>query len=101
MEKDTYSNINRKSKWLGIIDYKSIIILLAYIVIMWNVTGVFLTSVIYRVYIVIILVIPIVGLFYSYRSAEDVTSVIYTVLKYTVSPKKYVYKIESNKTLLK
>ena len=37
MEKDTYSNLNRSNKWLGIIDYKSLIILVIYMFFIWNI----------------------------------------------------------------
>lgn len=36
-EKDNYSNLNRQVKWLGIIDYKLLIVFLIFIFLIWNV----------------------------------------------------------------
>ena len=101
IDKDNYPNLNRCNKWLGIIDYKSVIILLVLIYIIWNILGVILTNQIYRIYILIIMLIPILGLLYANKSQENISNVIYVVLKYIVSTKLYVYNIESNKQWLK
>ena len=100
-EKDNYSNLNRENKWLGIIDYKSLIILLVILFIAWNVLGVFVGNQMYRIYLLIIISIPFLGLFYANKSQENISNVIYVVLKYIVSPKLYVYNIESNNQWLK
>lgn len=101
VEKDNYSNLNRSSKWLGIIDYKSLIILLVVMFAIWNVLGIFLEDTIYRIYVLAIILIPFVGLFYANKSHENISDVIYIVLKYMISPKLYVYNIESNEQWLK
>ena len=100
MEKDCYTNFNKDFKWLGIIDYKSLIFLLLYLSILWNISSLFVSSVIYRVYIEIIFAIPIFGLFYSNKSSESISDIIYTVLKFVFSPKLYVFKIDTNNNLL-
>ena len=101
MEKDCYSNLNKEFKFLGIIDYKSAIILLIYIVILWNVLSLFDLSVIYRLYIELILSIPILGLFYSNKSSESISDILYVIIKFVFSPRIYAYKIESNINVLK
>lgn len=100
-EKDNYSNLNRSNKWLGIIDYKSLIILLVILFITWNILGVFVNNQIYRVYMLVIVAIPFLGLFYANKSHENISNVIYVALKYILSPKLYVYNIESNRQWLK
>lgn len=100
-EKDNYPNMNRNNKWLGIIDYKSLIILLAILFLTWNILGVFIQNQIYRVYLLIIIAIPFLGLFYVNKSSENISNVIYIALKYMISPKRYMYNIESNKQWLK
>ena len=100
MEKDCYTNLNKELKWLGIIDYKSLIFLLMYLIILWNISNIFVSSIIYRIYIEIIFAIPIIGLFYSNKSAESISDIVLTVLRFVFSPKLYVYKIESNNNLL-
>lgn len=100
-EKDNYPNLNRSNKWLGIIDYKSIIILIAILFLTWNILGVFIQNQIYRIYLLVIIAIPFLGLFYANKSSENISNVIYIALKYTVSPKLYVYNIETNHQWLK
>lgn len=101
LEKDNYPNLNRSNKWLGIIDYKSLIILLVILFLVWNILGIFVQNQIYRVYMLVIIAIPFLGLFYANKSEENISNVIYIVLKYMVSPKLYVYNIETNRQWLK
>ena len=99
--RDNYPNLNRSNKWLGIIDYKSLVILLVLLFAIWNILGLFLRNHLYRVYILVIIFIPILGLFYANKSSENISYVIYTVIKYIVSPKRYMYNIETNRKWLK
>lgn len=100
MDKDSYSNLNRRFKWLGIIDYKSLIILLIYLFVLWNVSYLFVSNIVYRVYIEIVLAIPVIGLFYSNKSSESIFDILIIIIKFYISPKLYVYKLESNNNLL-
>ena len=99
--RDNYPNLNRSNKWLGIIDYKSLIILIVILFGVWNILGLIVQNQLYRVYILIIISIPILGLFYANKSSENISNVIYIVIKYMVSPKKYMYNIETNRKWLK
>lgn len=99
--RDNYPNLNRSNKWLGIIDYKSLVILLVILFVVWNILGLFLQNQLYRIYILTIISIPVLGLFYANKSSENISSVIYTVIKYIVSPKRYMYNIETNRKWLK
>ena len=100
MDKDSYSNLNRRFKWLGIIDYKSLIILLIYLFVLWNVSYLFVSNIVYRVYIEIVLAIPVIGLFYSNKSSESIFDILIIIIKFYISQKLYVYKLESNNNLL-
>lgn len=100
-EQDHYSNFNRKNKWLGIIDYKSLIILLVILFAIWNMLGIFIKKEIQKLYIIIVVSIPFLGLFYANRNSEDLSHIVYIAIRYIVSYKKYVYKIETNKQWLK
>lgn len=99
--RDNYPNLNRSNKWLGIIDYKSLVILLVILFAIWNILGLFLENQLYRVYILIIISIPMLGLFYANKSSENISNVIYTVIKYVISPKRYMYNVETNGKWLK
>jgi len=99
--RDNYPNLNRSNKWLGIIDYKSLVIILVILFIAWNVIGLFLQNQLYRIYVLIIISIPILGLFYANKSSENISNVIFTVIKYIFSTKCYMYSIETNCKWLK
>ena len=99
--RDNYPNLNRSNKWLGIIDYKSLIVLLIILFVVWNILGMFMQNQLYRIYIVVIISIPILGLFYANKSSENISNVIYIVVKYLFSPKRYMYNIETNQPWLK
>lgn len=92
-----YKNLNRQNKLLGIIDYKTIIILLVYMWGVWQVASFLFSNLMYRTYMLIILVIPILGLIYANKSEDNISYVIYCILKYIVSPKHYVYKLKEKK----
>ena len=96
-ERDNYPNLNRSNKWLGIIDYKTLTVVLVILFAMWNLLGVFVQMPIYRVYLLIIMAIPLFGLIYANKSEENISNVIYTVIKYIISPKIYMYNIETNR----
>ena len=89
-EKDSYPNLNRNNKWLGIIDYKSLIILLLILLVLWNIISAFVENQIYKVYILVIISIPFLGIFYANKSNENISFVIFVALKYMLSPKLYV-----------
>lgn len=100
-ERDNYPNLNRNNKWMGIIDYKSLIILLLILFLIWNILGLFISNQIYKVYTLVIISIPFLGLVYANKSGDNISNVIYIALKYLLSPKLYVYNIETNQQWLK
>ncbi len=96
VDKDNYPNLNRVGKWLGVIDYKALIILLVILFITWNILGLFINSQLYRIYVLVIISIPFLGLLYANKSQENISNIVYIVLRYMLSPKLYIYNIESN-----
>lgn len=100
-ERVIYPNLNRENKFLGIIDYKSLILLLVYVVGVWKLSCIIFAKILFRIYAVIILSVPIVGLFYANKNEDNITHVIYLIFKYLFSKKLYVYKITSRKGILK
>jgi len=100
-DRDNYPNLNRSNKWLGIIDYKSLIIFLVILFLTWNILGLFVQNQVYRVYLLIIIAIPFLGLFYANKSEENISNVVYIAIRYIVSPKLYIYNIETNHPWLK
>ena len=100
-ESDNYSNFNRSNKWLGIIDYKSLIILLVILFAIWHIIGIFIESKLYKIYVLTIVAIPILGIFYANKSSDNISNIVYSIIKYLISPKLYVYNIETNQQWLK
>ena len=95
--KAVYKNLNRQNKFLGIIDYKTLLILLAYMWGAWSISDLIFNNLMYRAYMLIVLCIPILGLVYANKSEDNISYVIYCILKYALLPKHYVYKLKEKK----
>lgn len=100
-KKQVYSNLNRENKLFGIIDYKTLIVLLIIIMFIWWFSGLIFSNIINRTYMLIITLIPVIGIFYSNKSSDNITHIVYCIIKYILSPKLYVYKFEQTKYWLK
>lgn len=96
-----YRNLNRKNRFLGIIDYKTLTILLGYMWIVWKIADKIFNNAMNAVYFWIFLVIPVIGLVYANRDEEDVSHVIYVIIKFLVSPKLYIFKLNHKKYWMK
>ena len=92
-----YKNLNRQNKFLGIIDYKTLLLLLGYMWGVWQISELLFENLMYRAYMLITLSIPILGLVYANKAEDNISYVIYCILKYLVSPKHYVYKLKEKK----
>jgi len=92
-----YKNLNRQNKFLGIIDYKTLVMLLGYMWIIWQISRILFASLIYRAYMLIVLSVPMLGLVYANKFEDNISYVIYCILKYLFSPKHYVYKLNEKK----
>ena len=88
-----YRNFNRKNRFLGIIDYKTLVILLGYMWIVWETSTKIFNNIIYSVYLLMFLTIPVIGLVYANRYEEDISHIIYVIIKFLVTPKLYVIKL--------
>lgn len=100
-EKRIYPNLNKESKFMGIMDYKSLIVLLIYILIIWKLSKFLFIKTLFRFYSIIVFSVPMIGIFYANRNEDNIIHVVYTILKYVFSKKIYVYKITSRKCILK
>lgn len=94
--KKIYPDFNRENKWLGIIDYKSLIILFIYTISLWYIIGLFLEDTFTKMYILVIMTLPVFCIFYTNISETNTTYVVYIILKYIFSKKLYVYKINQS-----
>jgi hypothetical protein len=82
-------NYKRENKWLGIIDYKSLVIVLIYIFFIGYMLSLLPFNIEILIYIFIILVIPVVALFCININNGSVVDIINIILKFKLN--NYVY----------
>jgi hypothetical protein len=88
-EKEVFMNYKRNNKWLGIIDYKSLIFLVIYSVVLWNILGIIPLSLEYIIYIFFLLFIPVLSLLCININNESAIDVVLIILKYGLKNKIY------------
>lgn len=86
-----FQNFNRNARWLGIIDYKSLIVLLIYMYVIYFITGILNIKILVRLYVLVIFSIPMIILTVMYSNEESVIDMLITIAKYILRPKKYVH----------
>ena len=91
-----FGNFNRCARWLGIIDYKSLVFLLIYIFGLWNITKLFGISIVSQIYILIIFTIPLVIFIFAYIDEESVIEMLFNILKFCLRRKCYMYILKEN-----
>ena len=92
-----YGGLKRKNRFLGIIDYKTLVMLLGYMWIVWKIGEKIFISWIYRGYFCLFLIMPVIGFVYANKNEEDISHIIYVIIKFLVSPKLYVCKLNHKK----
>ena len=63
-----YRNFNRKNRFLGIVDYKTLTMLLGYMWIVWETSTKIFNNYIYSVYLLMCWTVPVIGLIYANRN---------------------------------
>lgn len=94
-----YSNFNRKPRWKGLIDYKSLVFLISYMFVIWNIVKIFDISLILKSYIIILFTVPIIIVMYIYSSEESVVDMMLTVFKFVIRPKTFYHIVSKSKTI--
>lgn len=89
-EQPIYLNYNRNIKFMGIIDYKSLVIIIIYIVIVFNLLRLLPFNLEILIYIFLTLVIPVVVVFCVNLNNESTVDVIITMLRFMVNKKIFV-----------
>lgn len=95
-EQPIYLNYNRSIKFLGIIDYKSLTIIVIYIVCVLTILRLLPFNIEILTYIFLILVIPVVAVFCVNLNNESTIDVICTIIKFMFD-KKYFVRVEETK----
>ena len=95
-EQRIYANYNRKAKFLGLIDYNSLIVLIIYIIIVLTILRFLPFDLDILIYIFLVLVIPVVSVFCININNESTLDVILVIINFFIN-KKYFVKMEYTK----
>lgn len=95
-----YNFYNRKNKWLGLIDYKTLLIFIIYVFIILKLVSSFKIDIIYKSYIVINLILPILIFIIVNINEESIIDKLFNILNYIVNKKiflniRYYAKLET------
>lgn len=85
-------NFNRNNKWLGIIDYKSLVILISYIFCVITLLRIIKLKLEYSIYIFLGLTVPVISVVFININNEVAVDVILIILKYYINKMVFVYK---------
>lgn len=89
-EKVMYTSYKRSSKWLGIIDYKSLCFILAYIWIIFSILEIVNISLEKSIYIFLFLTVPIISVVIINVNSESAINVIFTIIMFIIKKGIYV-----------
>lgn len=97
---EIYLNYKRNNKWLGIIDYKSLIVICIYVFIVVCTLKVIPIKLEYLVYIFIFLVIPVVVLILINIGEDSAVDTLIVILKFLLNnnifiKKEYIKKLDN------
>lgn len=89
-KKQIYMNLKRQNKWLGIIDYKTLMFIIIYCLILVVMLKQLQFSFTISIYVFIILVSPLIALNFINTKNNSAIDVIVIIIKYLLKKKKYV-----------
>lgn len=92
MKQQVFNKFKRESKWLGIIDYKFLIIIVTYAIILINILKLLPIPFKMQVYIFFFLLSPVFGLILIFTNNDNAFDILKNMAKYYISPKIYVNK---------
>ena len=91
-EKIMYTSYKRNSKWLGIIDYKSLCIILVYICLIISLLDVINLSIEKSIYVFLFLTVPIISIMFVNINNESAINVILSIVIFRIKKGIYVDK---------
>lgn len=92
-----YSSYKRNLKWLGIIEYKSLVILIIYLLIIWGILKPIQINFEMKVYIFSFLFLPVFLLFVIERDNVNSSDAIISMFKFIINRNIYVNDIKYSK----
>lgn len=93
-EEKTFPSFRRQNKWLGIIDYKSLIVFVIYVFVIYQICNLINLSTTSLVTVLIVSIIPLFALYFVNSKEESIIDIVYIILRFYLSNKIYYYKLE-------
>lgn len=90
-----YSNYKRNNKFLGIIDYKSLTLLIIYMVIIGYILILLNIKMEYCIYIYIIVIVPAISIILINVDNENAVDTITNIFKYLLSRKVFIKGVKN------
>lgn len=87
---EIYNFYNRKNKWLGLIDYKSLIIFIGYVFVVFKIISLFNLYYLYKVYIATIFILPMLIFILLNINEECVADKLKIVIIFYIKRKVYI-----------
>lgn len=98
---NTYQNFNRKNKWMGIIDYKSLLVLVIYMFIIFSAIRVLNLGIKLSMYLFLFFTVPIISAVIINVNNEVAIDVILIIIKFYIKKKIFINKKEIKKKKIK
>lgn len=89
-EQRIYANYKRNAKFLGIIDYKSLIVVVIYIVLIMSILRILPFNMEILIYLFLIFVIPVIAVFCINMNNESTVDVLLIILKFFLNKRYFV-----------
>ena len=97
-KKRIYANYRRKNKWLGVIDYQSLSLLISYAILLIFILKWIPLDLKYLFYLFVLLISPVFALVTIHLNNEDAVDMIISIFKFLVNKKIFVsIKYQTNK----
>lgn len=93
-----YSNFKRQNRFMGIIDYKSLCILIIYMLILGFCINIFNISIMTKICMYITFLIPFLALIMINADQISAIDIIINIFKFILSPKIYVKNLKYYKS---
>lgn len=90
-----YKTVN---KFLGIIEYRVVIVICAYLYILYNIIGIFNFSIVIKIYVYIMCALPVISFLIVKINNENILDLLLIYLKYIFKPKRYFFVINDLNT---
>ncbi len=89
-EQRIYSNYKRNLKFLGVIDYQSLVVIVIYIIAIISILRLLPLSIEFTIYIFMFMVIPVIAVFCININNESTIDVLIIIIKYILNKKIFV-----------